>query len=305
MIPSRVVLASVLFFAIGLGLAARKREDKREASTPCQTAAGLRVLPDLPEASGLAVSRRTPGVLWSHNDQGPPVVVALDTGGAVKGRVTLTGATIEDWEDVEVGSCPAGSCLYVADIGDNTARRRRITVYRVPEPLPADKATSPAEAFHAAYPEGPQDAEALLVTPKGEVFVATKGETRPAALYRFPMPLKPGASVTLERVAGLEGEVGPKGGKGKAKNRQRITGGAVSPDGKWAALRTHQAILFYHAADLGSGSLREAFRVDVSSLKEPQGEGVALGADGAVYLCGEGGGKGGTLAHLTCALPPS
>jgi hypothetical protein len=36
---------------------------------------------DLPEASGVAASRRTPGVLWSHNDAGQPTLVALTTDG--------------------------------------------------------------------------------------------------------------------------------------------------------------------------------------------------------------------------------
>lgn len=31
-------------------------------------------------------------------------------------------------------------------------------------------------------------------------------------------------------------------------------------------------------------------------VREPQGEGVAVGADGLVYLVGEGGGGSGTLA---------
>ena len=52
----------------------------------CRMAEGLSLLPDLPEASGLAVSRRTPGVLWSHNDSGEPLVFALTEKGAVKSQ---------------------------------------------------------------------------------------------------------------------------------------------------------------------------------------------------------------------------
>ena len=300
--PSRALSAVLLLLTfVFLGWRSLDRDKKREASepSPCRPAGDVVALRDLPEASGLALSRRTPGVLWSHNDSGPAVLLALDAAGAVKGRVTVSGATVEDWEDLEAGACPSGSCLYLADIGDNPARRKQITVYRVPEPLPTDKATAPAQAFHAAYPDGAQDAEALLVTSEGALFVATKGETRPAALYRFPAPLRAGASVQLERVAALDGG----GREGGQKKKARITGGAVSPDGRWAALRTLQDVVFYRASELGSGRLREAFRVDVSALKEPQGEGVALGEDGTVYLCGEGGGKGGTLARLTCTFP--
>ena len=51
-------------------------------------------LRDLPEGSGVALSRRTPGLLWSHNDSGPPMLIALDASGAVKGRVTVAGARV-------------------------------------------------------------------------------------------------------------------------------------------------------------------------------------------------------------------
>ena len=42
----------------------------------CPAAAPVRV--ELFEGSGLAASRKTPGLFWSHNDSGKPVVFALD-----------------------------------------------------------------------------------------------------------------------------------------------------------------------------------------------------------------------------------
>ena len=78
-----------------------------------------------------------------------------------------------------------------------------------------------------------------------------------------------------------------------------------SPDGNWIVLRSRSALMFYRSAELLGGQARPAFTTPVASLKEPQGEGVALGADNTVFVAGEGGGKGqpGTFAHLTCALP--
>ena len=58
------------------------------------------MLPEIPEASGLAVSRRDPGLLWSHNDSGSAAVLfALDTAGTMRGRVRVPVKT-RDWEDV-------------------------------------------------------------------------------------------------------------------------------------------------------------------------------------------------------------
>ena len=36
---------------------------------------------------------------------------------------------MQDWEDIESGSCDEGHCLYVADIGDNDAARADVVIY--------------------------------------------------------------------------------------------------------------------------------------------------------------------------------
>src|SRR6187402_3312843 len=75
-----------------------------DSAGPC-TVTHRGVLPDVPEASGLAVSRRF-GLLWTHNDSGNDAVLfALDESGAVHGRVRVP-ARMRDWEDVAASSCP-------------------------------------------------------------------------------------------------------------------------------------------------------------------------------------------------------
>lgn len=256
----------------------------------CTVTARLTPLPGLPEASGVALSRRTPGLLWSHNDSGQPLLFALDAmTGAVKGRVRVAGAEVGDWEDVSAGPCPQGSCLYIADIGDNNRLRRRITLYRVPEPRADQPMTQPAEAFEAAYPDGAHDAEALFVTADADLFVVTKSDAGSTAVYRFPKPLRPGSALPLQLVS-------------SKLPVARITDADASPDGAWVAIRTYETVLFYRTQDLVSGTAVEPRRFDVRRLGEPQGEGVTITADGTVYLTGEGGGRGGTFASLRCAL---
>ncbi len=101
-------------------------------------------IPELKEASGLAVSRSVAGGLWAHNDSGKPILFALDARGSVTGRLPLTGVKLEDWEAIAIGPCPSGSCLYAGDIGDNNAQRARITIYRVEEPS-GDEASVPVK----------------------------------------------------------------------------------------------------------------------------------------------------------------
>ncbi len=260
----------------------------------CKPAGNLARLAELPEASGVAISTAAKDRLWLLNDSGAAVLLAVDPAGKATGRVGITGARVEDWEALASGPCGKGSCLYIGDIGDNDASRPQVTIYRIPQPEPSTSSAR-AEAFHAKYPDGAHDAEALLVGPDGSVFIVTKGDTGPVAVYRFPRQLQSGGPMTLERVGGpIDSKPGGK---------DRITDGAFSADGRWVVLRTNHALTFYPAADFVKGQFRESHRVDLTSLKEPQGEAVVFGSGGTIYLAGEGGGKKqpGTLGALSCA----
>jgi hypothetical protein len=267
-----------------------------QSAVRCEPAGPVARVNELPEGSGLAASQRTPGRFWSHNDSGEPLLVALDANGRVTGRLRVDGATVEDWESIAVGKCPSGSCIYVADIGDNEASRDRITIYRIPEPAEPSGSVKVSDVFHATYPDGAHDAEALLVTGDGRLHVVTKGDTGPVSMYRFPAELRGGTTLKLERV----------GGSRPVAANERITDGAVSPNGQWIALRSNNALMFYRAADLLGGRWQEAGRVALKTIGEPQGEGATFGSDNAVFLMSEGGGKKkpGMFARLTCTLNP-
>ena len=280
-----VFALSVAVAIVAVSVIAGKRA---QSNGPCTADSTRVVLSAVPEASGVAVSRRTPGLLWSMNDSGEPRLVAFDASGAMKARVRVTGATTDDWEDLASAPCRQGSCLYIADIGDNRTSRRTITLYRVPEPRTDDQATAPAEAFTAAYPDGAHDAEALFLDSSGRAYIVTKAKSKETALYRWPQ-LRAGATGMLERLTSLPLE--------------HVTGADASADGTWVALRTNDQLYFYRMRELLASSGGQPLRVNLAGLKEPQGEGVAFGAAGRVYLAGEGGGRGGTLVSLKCALP--
>jgi hypothetical protein len=154
-----------------------------------------------------------------------------------------------------------------------------------------------SEVFQGIYPDGPQDAESLLATDDGGLYVVTKGSTGPVALYRFPRDLPSGGSVRLERV-------GVPRTTGKLREDERITDGSVSPDGEWIVLRTHRALMFHRAARFLAGDWQPERVVDLTRLGERQGEGVAFGPDNYVYLAGEGGrlARSGTFARVTCTF---
>ncbi len=281
----------------------------------CRVATKGLPLAGIPEASGVAISRSRAGVLWSHND-GQPALFALGADGSVKGSISVAGAQGGDFEAVAVGGCPQGNCVYLGDIGDNSGKRKDVTIYRFAEPEAGAKETSGTESVRASYPDGPQDAEGMFVLGNGTVFIVSKGEKGPVSLYRLP-EFKSGSAVQLTRVATLQepGAGESKGKKGKGKNddkdskglakSNKVTDASVSPDGRWIALRTLNSVSFYSASELTSGNVREAFSYDLRDLGEAQGEGISLGPNGVVWLTSEGGGKSrpGTLARLQCQFP--
>jgi hypothetical protein len=301
------LLAAILIIFVWQTVAARRAAvappppNSDANSLNCKTLSHAVMLGPIPEASGLALSARTPGVLWSMNDSSTPVVFAIDAMGRVLSSVRITGADVNNWEDVSVAPCGNGSCLYVADTGNGGGTQRNdVVVYRVPEPAPTDSRTMPAETFNAAYPaDEDHEAEALFVA-GGQLYLVTKGH--PSLVFRFPRRMDAGTLATLERV----GEVPTEQFQATTIRRQtRITDAETSPDGNWVVMRTNKELLLYRAADVIAGHFGTFWHLDLAPLDEAQGEGVAMTNDGDVYLAGEGGGHGlpGTFAHLKCALP--
>jgi WD40 repeat protein len=283
-------------YALSSYVPAASPDESAEITRPaeCRDATLIRRLPELPEASGLAVSRADANLLWAHNDSSGAVLYALSKDGTLKGRVSLTGAQVDDWEAVTTASCPSGSCLYVGDIGDNNRSRPTITIYRMPEPAPADSAAPHIDSIQLTYPDGPQDAEALFATTDGALFIVTKGENGPVNVYRVPSEVNAAAPAKLQRVATLTADA--------AEKTSRVTDAAVSPNGRWVALRTGDKVLFYQTQALTTGQPDTPLQFDLRGLNEPQGEGIAWARDNTLYLAGEGPG-GGTLARISCNLP--
>lgn len=248
---------------------------------------------DLVEASGVVESRRTPGVLWSHNDAGNDrALFAMSTTGRHLGTWSLVDAR-GDPEDLAILVEDGVSVIYLGAIGDNGLDNEAAWVYRVLEPeLPDPEAGQPLEETVAAeeltltYPDGvAYDAEALMIDPlTGDLLIVTKDYEGPAEVFRKPAPHAGGEAAVLEHVASLDFSQEPLFGGA-------TTGADVSPDGGQVVIRTYFPAAYLWIRD-GSVPLWEAIRGEPCEILLPverQGESVGYAADGSgLFTVSEG-----------------
>jgi hypothetical protein len=244
--------------------------------------------PRLVELSGLAV---VGDGLWAMADGGRRVeLLRLDPDTcAVLGRRT---ADVDPYDAEDLAAAPDGS-IWVGDTGDNDRRRPTVAVIVVPP-------RGAPELQRMVYPDGPHDAEALLVDANGMPTIVTK-EIGAAGIYRpdgaltetGPTPLVHAGDLVLPSsdTAG-----GPIGGFGS----RTVTGGAVSADGRVVALRTYTDAWLFAVADTDRpDAVAAALRgtpVRVPLPDEPQGEALAFTADGTLLSGSES--RGGATGQI-------
>jgi hypothetical protein len=236
----------------------------------------------LTELSGLAASRLHPGVIYSHNDSGDSArFFAMSETGQNLGEFRVASASAEDWEDIAVGPCPAGSCVFLGDVGDNAARRSQCVVYRIAEPdvavgMPAGIVKVTGQRLPFVYPDGSHDAETLLVNPNnGDVYVVSKVANQASKVYRFPTPFTPGTRATLVLVGSL----------GLAGSEGAVTGGDLHPCQPKLLVRTYKTLWEFTAGSAQPyESVFSATPVLVPVASEPQGESVAYRSNGRGYF---------------------
>jgi len=299
--------------------------------TACEGAVALAALPEmLGEASGMARDPRRADLFWLHNDSGnEPILFAVDTTGAVRATVRVTGGSSRDLEDIAPGRCGSDWCLYLGDIGDNRGAYASVLVHQLPLPDvppgpsgsgapavapngaapgtathgPYDGVVSPRASWELVYPGGPRDAEGLIVDDaRGELLVVTKGRTGPIELYAVPvaeLEAAGGATVALRRVGRLAIPVG-------RNTAQLVTAADLSPDGTRLAIRSYANLFLLRWSGTAAQDTSEAPLVaSLLSAFEPQGEGLSWSADGeTLYLASEGrDGRPPQLSRIRCPRP--
>jgi hypothetical protein len=213
------------------------------------------------ESSGLAVDPAG-NIYWTVNDSGDRgVAYGIGLDGKVQGSLNFRAQPV-DVEAVAVHD----DRLYVGDIGDNNSRRSFVRVFFFDNPR-ANGLTVSYHAYDFRYPDGPHNAETLLVNNSGRLFIVTK--ERDGAIYAAPRkPDRQGVN-KLKKVGSAPSDV---------------TDGTFLPGGDKIALLTYSSISVIDAS---------TYEVLASSPipQQRQAESLTLSLDEQLLLVGSEGKK--------------
>jgi len=259
---------------------------------------------NISEASGMAASRRTKGLFWVHNDGGNPAVIyALWENGRVLGQLHLTQAKNIDWEDMASFTWKNRHFLLIADVGDNSSKRKNCTLYIIEEPSVTDikgkdPGIIPRWRIDFVYEDGPRDCEAVAVDiSTGHCLLLSKRDDPPAlyGLPLFPSPDKsPVVAVKTALVSavpppGLEDLLQPYGG-----NRSQPTAMDMTSDGQTLVILTYKNAYLYSKTIHQTWASRLGGEPEIIQLPPVgfnsliQREGLCFSADGmSLYLTSE------------------
>ena len=208
----------------------------------------------LADSGGLAADPDR-SVYWLVNptDGGTGSVAAIHPDGSPAGTVSFDASPSR----VESLSYVNGR-LYVGDIGDARGDRSAISVYRL-EAL-GYGTSAPFTQWTLHYPDGPHDALAMMVSPRGNVWIVTKGD--PGGFYYAPAPADSGEYELIW----------------ESEAPSWVTDG-VFIDPTTVVLRTYNSVLRLDMT-LYTVTAQQA------APEQPQGESVTTSLDGSGLLLG-------------------
>jgi hypothetical protein len=195
----------------------------------------------------------------------------------------LPGISNRDWEDIAIGPgpIPGESYIYVGDIGDNRSVRGFVNIYRFVEPQltinpnqqePFKMTITNVETIRVEYPDGPRDAETLMIDPATkDLIIITKREVQ-VHVYQLPFPHNTSGAATNIHY------------RGKLPFRM-VTAGDISPDGQEIGIKDLGAI--YHWNATSSGIIETMFKQTPTRpeyIPEVQGEALGWSHDGSGYF---------------------
>lgn len=242
----------------------------------------------LAEVSGLTA---IDGVTYAIGDSGTDDRLAVLDGSCAVSRWLDVPVDPYDVEDL---SSHDGR-LWLSDTGDNDRQRSTVALTRM------DPVSGSGELYRLTYPDGPHDAETLLIEPGGRPIIVTKEAQGVSGVYvpagdrtvsdlpsPGPTPLVKSGEIAFEPTT-------TPGGPPIIVGSLLATGGAVSADGSVAAVRTYTDVYLFAVDDGDVVTALTGKPVVVPVADQPQGEAVAFDSAGDLLVASEAAGG---------ALPP-
>jgi hypothetical protein len=243
----------------------------------------------LPEISGLACSRTTPGYLWTHGDENTgsnKKIIAINPNAQSKNDELVMTVNIsgdpgrDDWEDIATGVYGNTNYVFVGAFGDNNLKfNDNYYIYYFEEPaISSGTQTVAVNYIRFGYPDNqPHNTETLMYDNVEQMFyIVDKVKSGICHLYKLPFSTTYGTGVQrLTEVCAL----------GNGSKFNYCTGGDITPDGQWMAIKSKPYVLLWERQ--GSESLSQTAQrnpVQVMAYKEEeQGESLAWFNDSIFY----------------------
>jgi hypothetical protein len=292
-IPTRALAAAALGLLLGTLPAPAAGAGEGDAGEVTGYAEGRRLCRlanrRVVESSGVAASRLSPGVFWTHNDSGDRArLFAFNAKGEELGEFDVEGDH-RDWEDICAYVRDGKGYIVVGDTGDNVRRHDDYVLYVYEEPrLPAPaggKAPPPrlVETVVFTYGDGEShDGESLAAEPDGRVlYIVTRNREAPLCRafrlerYRDEKGTRLREEIVAQEIATLK--------------YQDVSAADISPDGRRMLVQTCDDAYEYLR---GAGqSWKDALKRKPKTVALPgraKGEGATYGPGGDLYLTSEG-----------------
>ena len=229
----------------------------------------------LDELSGLAAAGNGYVTVNDGSDDAKRRRIFYLTSRCTVSRTVSYPSRPRDTEDLAVA--PDGT-LWVADIGDNSRSRATVGLWKL-----APGAAKPV-LHRFSYPDGPHDAEALVLNGDGTPVIVTK-DPFTAGLYVPAAKPKSGATTALRKAGSLSIPTTSTSNPYGMAGRLVITGGATAPDGTKVALRTYADAFEFPVTDGDViAAITTGTAVKTALPDEPQGEALAYTTDGTTLL---------------------
>ena len=275
----RIIIPVVAILFLGAYAKHRLIDSKLQAEGRLQSK-------EMDEISGIAASTLNRDVYYVHNDSGDTSrFFAMNGAGKLLTTIYFKGNGhrygVDDCEDIAVGPGPAKgkSYVYLGDIGDNFPNRKVITIYRTQEQaswgLDSLAHINPAP-LHLVYPDGPRDAEAMMIDPVEKLlYIVTKrGDT--VGVYSTPLAFKANdtARLTFRTKLFFPG----------IKPFKWITAADISKKGDQILVKSYEKVYYWRRQPNESvwRALQRPFR-ELKYKQEKQGEAIGFTPDGKGY----------------------